>query len=362
MKLLITVFLCLFVATGRGQTIVFEEDFNSVSGEGGNDGMFSGGLQSQDLSIYKNWKLKGIYGGKGCIRFGDSNSKGKAVMPTVQLKGEGELRFRAAGWDTKKEKPLITLRVKGATIEGEREISLTKSSWNTYRVKLTEAEGNVEIAFDAQSPLSKSPNRFFLDDVVVTEIVPTLPFTITDAGYSTFFTDKAYVMPQGVIGNTVTLEGENIVLTPHFREGDRVPPQTPLLLQGKQGTYAAAITQEEVPLFTEKNDLKGTLTERLVTSSSGTKLYVLAKDQVNGIGFYWANGTEGNRLNNKAGKCYLEVPQAVGVQGFRLGNSLIGLGFTPRFEIRDREYDLFGRHAGTSAHGIRIVNGQKVFR
>lgn len=69
-------------------------------------------------------------------------------------------------------------------------------------------------------------------------------FTINSAGVSTFCTDKAFIMPEGVTGcicNKANLEIAHMI--PLYEYGDVVPARTPLVIVGKTGTYTYEITE-----------------------------------------------------------------------------------------------------------------------
>lgn len=201
-------------------------------------------------------------------------------------------------------------------------------------------------------------------------------FTITEASYATYYTDKAFIMPDGVKGGIVTERPQNggLVLTYYYTPGSLVPPLTPIVLKGNAGNYIFPLTST-TEVAPAGNLLRGTLSEGNTASNddaSGTTYYQLSMEE-EGVGFYYgADG--GAAFNIEANKAYLVLTTEQ-----QQSMKQTGLIFTDIEEdvpaaiapIRHAAhpaapslYDLGGRQVqpkhGTLPQGIYIMNGQKV--
>ena len=99
------------------------------------------------------------------MRIGSSNKAGYANTPTINLRGNGTLTFKAGAWNGKKEKTTLQISATNAELDKES-VTLTKGAFTDYTVKITNATGNVTIEFTGKE--SKN-NRFFLDEVKITQ-------------------------------------------------------------------------------------------------------------------------------------------------------------------------------------------------
>lgn len=190
---------------------------------------------------------------------------------------------------------------------------------------------------------------------------------ITDVGYATFTADKNFIIPAGVEGGIVTVEGTTANVNYVYTEGDIVPANTGLLMKGAQGEYKMyATTQEATEVYAE-NLLKGALTNEEITAPAGSLLYIFAKDIDSGLGFYWQNDSgNGQRVQNMAGKAYLQVPTTSAVKGFRLNlGDTTGITAVETTNGNAPIYTLSGVCVNGSLNnlpaGIYIVGGKKVY-
>lgn len=193
-------------------------------------------------------------------------------------------------------------------------------------------------------------------------------FTIGEAGYSTFFTDWTFVMPEGVEGGIVTgAANGNLTVDYRYTSGTVVPANTGLLLKGAANTYYTYDLSTETPDAPEVNYLKGSV-DGGMTEGEGCLFYMLSYDQEGkNLGFYWG-AADGAAFENGAGKAYLALPQAVAsqVRGFILDGSTTGISgvTTEATNAPAAVYSLTGVRMGTTTDnlpaGIYIVNGKKV--
>lgn len=201
-------------------------------------------------------------------------------------------------------------------------------------------------------------------------------FTITEASYATYYTDKAFIMPDGVKGGIVTERPQNggLVLTYYYTPGSLVPPLTPIVLKGNAGNYIFPLTSttEEAPAG---NLLRGTLIKGNTASNddaSGTTYYQLSMEE-EGVGFYYG-ADNGAAFDIGANKAYLvlttEQQQSMKQTGliFTDIEEDVPAAIAPispaAHPAAHSLYDLGGRQVqpkhGTLPQGIYIMNGQKV--
>lgn len=197
-------------------------------------------------------------------------------------------------------------------------------------------------------------------------------FSISSAGYATYFTDKAFTMPEGVTGNIITANNGNNILTieDKYPAGSVVPASTALLLKGAEKEYTCNVvtTTETAPA---NNLLHGTTTDEETNAGEGTyKYYKLSYDDNDAnLGFYWG-AENGAAFTNKAGKAYLALPVTESqsmAKGFSLSDLANGTTTSiQQASIADKAvpiFDINGRRVSTlngAAKGVYIVGGKKV--
>ena len=57
----------------------------------------------------------------------------------------------------------------------------------------------------------------------------TMPLVVGQDGYATFYSADAFVMPEGLVGNTGNVENNRVVLQPKYNADDFVSAKTPIL-------------------------------------------------------------------------------------------------------------------------------------
>ncbi|MDY3802229.1 MAG: hypothetical protein SOZ67_00125, partial [Alloprevotella sp.] len=209
----------------------------------------------------------------------------------------------------------------------------------------------------------------------------------TKEGYGTFYTDNAYVMPNGLCGYAVTEANNNsetLTISPVYPAGSTVPAQTALLVKGEQGSYAAfaPITTEAAAQSPKSasasNLLYGTSTDAITTAPTEEayyfyKLYYLRSvdGKNSNLGFYWGQES-GGPFTNAANKAYMAIKQSEALQivGFALPyQSVTGMNSLttePDARLNDgKTYTLSGTLVTTGSEGklpagIYIRNGRKV--
>ena len=200
-------------------------------------------------------------------------------------------------------------------------------------------------------------------------------FSITDAGFATYYTDKAFVMPENVQGGIVTKankETNQLTISYNYQPGTVVPAKTPIVLKGEKGDYTVNYTtsEETAPAGNmlygaEKVDADG------MTFVEGTnvKYYKLALGNDGKCGFYWG-ATDGAAFEYTANRAFLAIDITDASQAPE-GFSLDGDGGTTDIDgvmngndDSQKIYTVTGVYAGKSLDklpkGIYIVGGKKV--
>lgn len=225
---------------------------------------------------------------------------------------------------------------------------------------------------------SKSNALYIKDITFVWEKVSeptTSSFSITDAGFATYYTDKAFVMPENVQGGIVTKannETNQLTISYNYQPGTVVPAKTPIVLKGEKGDYTVNYTtsEETAPagnmLYGAENvDAEG------MTFVEGTnvKYYKLALGNDGKCGFYWG-ATDGAAFEYTANRAFLAIDITDASQAPE-GFSLDGDGGTTDIDgvmngndDSQKIYTVTGVYAGKSLDklpkGIYIVGGKKV--
>lgn len=198
-------------------------------------------------------------------------------------------------------------------------------------------------------------------------------FTLTPAQYGTYYTEDAFVMPEGVTGYTITSEdGKTLNFNGNYVAGKTVPAKTALLLKAdekpatdKNFTYTIVNSDEVAPT---DNLLHGSVAEAMTNVDGGAKAYYkLASDPVKGLGFYYG-AENGGAFKNGAHKAYLAVKtEALSqMRGFSFDSMTTGINHVVANAEHAKStviYDLNGRRVNSlsaAAKGVYIVNGKKV--
>lgn len=203
-------------------------------------------------------------------------------------------------------------------------------------------------------------------------VASTDNFTLTNAQYGTYYTEDAFVMPEGVTGYTITSEdGKTLKFNGNYVAGKTVPAKTALLLKAdeklaadKKFTYTIVNSDEIAPT---DNLLHGSVAEATTNVEGATAYYKLAKDEVKGLGFYYG-AENGGEFKNGAHKAYLAVKTKAlsQMRGFSFDSMTTGINHVVANAEQAKHtviYDLNGRRVNSlnaAAKGVYIVNGKKV--
>ena len=200
-------------------------------------------------------------------------------------------------------------------------------------------------------------------------VASTDKFTITPTQYGTYYTEDAFVMPEGVTGYTITDKNrESLTLNADYPANEVVPAKTALLLKAtetpatnKEFTYTIVNSDKVAP---EGNLLHGSVEATKTHVEGATAYYKLAQGE-EGLGFYWAN-ENGTAFTNGANKAYLAVKGNLSqMRGFSFESMTTGINNVVANTNNSKNaviYDLNGRRVNSlnAAKGVYIVNGKKV--
>lgn len=209
--------------------------------------------------------------------------------------------------------------------------------------------------------------KVFYTKMIVTTELPTSAGAIniaTEEGFGTFYTDKNYVLPQGLTAFGYTsIDGNNtLTKSVEYVAGDIVPANTAVVVKGAKGSYNYYNTEETATKIIEKNLLKGVTTDTKIEAKSGVKRYILTRADDGILAFYRTN--TGN-INVKANRAYLEVPTAMAVASFSLEGSATGINNVVTTAAKQGIYTISGVRLNATTTkglpaGIYIVDGKKV--
>ena len=216
---------------------------------------------------------------------------------------------------------------------------------------------------------NKNVGNIGLGNIKVTAKTGT--FTITPAQYGTYYTEDAFVMPEGVTGYTITSEdGQTLNFNGNYVAGKTVPAKTALLLKAdekpaanKDFTYTIVNSDAVAPT---DNLLHGSVAEA-TTNVEGAKAYYKLANPTEGLGFYYG-AEDGGAFKNGAHKAYLAVmTKALSqMRGFSFDSMTTGINHVVANAEHAKStviYDLNGRRVNSlnaAAKGVYIVNGKKV--
>ena len=209
-----------------------------------------------------------------------------------------------------------------------------------------------------------------VDDLELSTYSGVGSFKITEAGYGTYYSSKAYTMPKGVKGYTITgNEGTSLVMNEAYAAGAVVPAKTALVVEGAANKYYTLVA-ESTDLTPDKNKLHGS-DEAETTYVDGTdvKYYKLSyNNEGNNLGFYWGS-ENGAAFTNGAHKAYLALDSETLLsqsRGFSLADLAHGVTTGINTTVKSATqsnfiYDLNGRRINSlngAAKGVYIMNGQ----
>lgn len=336
---------------------------------------FSGVTKTSD-AVYAGNSAKN---NSGSIQLRSSNSNSGIVATT----SGGRISQIIITWDNSTANAR-QIDIYGNTNPYTSAAELYETSGNTNQGELigSLAKGETTLTIEGNYPyvgIRSNDGALYIKDITfVWEKVsePTTgSFSITDAGFATYYTDKAFVMPENVQGGIVTKannETSQLTVSYNYQPGTVVPAKTPIVLKGEKGDYTVNYTtsEETAPagnmLYGADNvDADG------MTFVEGTnvKYYKLALGNDGKCGFYWG-AADGAAFEYTANRAFLAIDITDASQAPE-GFSLDGDGGTTGIDgvmngndDSQKIYTVTGIYAGKSLDklpkGIYIVGGKKV--
>lgn len=274
-------------------------------------------------------------------------------------------------------KDIVNKQYLCASNSSKNHLKLTSKETDAFATITFNKDKNVDIKFTSQTErnwirYNETPNQerfscYTNGQSPIQLYRKVSSFSIkTQEGFGTYYTNHAFVMPEGVEGGVVT-DANNGALTIDYRytAGKTVPAKTPLLLKGtqKEYTYAVATSTEAAPT---DNLLQGATADGVFTDDGNHVYYKLAYnnfDTKEGLGFYYG-AANGAPFNVKKGLAYLAVPKAkaAGIKCFSLEGNATGIEQVENDNNVKVAYTLDGRrvNADNLSKGLYIINGKKV--
>lgn len=292
-------------------------------------------------------------------------SKGFLTITINDLKGASEgliLTFKANQTKGQFAASVDNAVIVSADAEGSNKLYVHK-----YIMALN--EGATSLTITLKNDLTSNAR---VDDLELSTYSGVGSFKITEAGYGTYYSSKAYTMPEGVKGYTITgNEGTSLVMNEAYAAGAVVPAKTALVVEGAANKYYTLVA-ESTDLTPDKNKLHGS-DEAETTYVDGTdvKYYKLSyNNEGNNLGFYWGS-ENGAAFTNGAHKAYLALDSETLLsqsRGFSLADLAHGVTTGINTTVKSATqsnfiYDLNGRRINSlngAAKGVYIMNGQKV--
>lgn len=358
-----------------------------------NQQVYSDVITAADLkgeaNSYKDFS--GVTKTSGAVYAGNSANKNGSIQLRSDKSNSGIVATTSGGrisqiiitWDNSTANAR-QIDVYGNTNPYTSAAELYETSGNTNQGELigSLAKGETTLTIEGNYPyvgIRSNDGALYIKDITfVWEKVsePTTgSFSITDAGFATYYTDKAFVMPENVQGGIVTKannETSQLTVSYNYQPGTVVPAKTPIVLKGEKGDYTVNYTtsEETAPagnmLYGADNvDADG------MTFVKGTnvKYYKLALGNDGKCGFYWG-AADGAAFEYTANRAFLAIDITDASQAPE-GFSLDGDGGTTGIDgimngndDSQKIYTVTGVYAGKSLDklpkGIYIVGGKKV--
>lgn len=297
------------------------------------------------------------------------NKKGGSLAITINdLKGANEgLIFTFKANSSNKTNFIVSAdnatKIDSTTVQGASD----KKFIRTYIFALDEAATSLTITLN-----NSSSDNVRVDDLELSTYSGVGNFNITEAGYGTYYSSKAYIMPKGVKGYTITgNEGTSLVMNEAYAADDVVPAKTALVVEGAANKYYTLVA-ESTELTPANNKLHGSdKAEMTYVDGTNVKYYKLSyNNEGNNLGFYWGS-ENGAAFTNGAHKAYLALDSETLLsqsRGFSLADLAHGVTTGINTTVKSATqsnfiYDLNGRRINSlngAAKGVYIMNGQKV--
>lgn len=316
-------------------------------------------------------------GAKTSVKKGDVENYAGGVTPEIMIADKGSLSITIndlKGADnglmftfkTNRDESKFQVSADNATILSNEVIGDSKDT-RKYIMVLNEGTTTLTIKLDNQTGKNAR-----VDDLELSIYSGVGSFKISEAGYGTYYSSKAYTMPKGVKGYTITgNEGTSLVMNEAYAAGDVVPAKTALVVEGAANKYYTLVAKS-TELTPANNKLHGSdKAEMTYVDGTNVKYYKLSyNNEGNNLGFYWGS-ENGAAFTNGAHKAYLALNSETLLsqsRGFSLADLAHGVTTGINTTVKSATqsnfiYDLNGRRINSlngAAKGVYIMNGQKV--
>ena len=358
-----------------------------------NQQVYSDVITAEDLAATTTQYIdfSGVTKTSGAVYAGNSANKNGSIQLRSDKSNSGIVATTSGGrisqiiitWDNSTANAR-QIDVYGNTNPYTSAAELYETSGNTNQGELigSLAKGETTLTIEGNYPyvgIRSNDGALYIKDITfVWEKVsePTTgSFSITDAGFATYYTDKAFVMPENVQGGIVTKankETNQLTISYNYQPGTVVPAKTPIVLKGEKGDYTVNYTtsEETAPagnmLYGAENvDAEG----KTFVEGTNVKYYKLALGNDGKCGFYWG-ATDGAAFEYTANRAFLAIDitdASQAPEGFSLdgdsGTTDID-GVMNGNDDSQKIYTVTGVYAGKSLDklpkGIYIVGGKKV--
>lgn len=352
-----------YTEQGDAPVVIWSEDWSTFS---------------DDEKPTKGTNATYVFGGsKTAVKKGNSENYAGGVTPEIMIASKGSLSITIKDlkgadnglmftFKTNRDESTFQVLVDNATILSNEVIGDSKDT-RKYIMGLNEGATTLTITLDNQTDKNAR-----VDDLELSTYSGVGSFKITEAGYGTYYSSKAYIMPKGVKGYTITgNEGTSLVMNEAYAAGAVVPAKTALVVEGAANKYYTLVAAS-TELTPAKNKLHGS-DEAETTYVDGTdvKYYKLSyNNEGNNLGFYWGS-ENGAAFTNGAHKAYLALDSETLLsqsRGFSLADLAHGVTTGINTTVKSATqsnfiYDLNGRRINSlngAAKGVYIMNGQKV--
>ena len=333
---------------------LLREDFSSITTGNSTDVDHSGSAWNLNSNFSDGTN---VYQAGGAIRIGKSDAAGSITTKQLDLSQNGGrfmLSFDVKGWTTVEGD--ITVTITGQEPKTFTYTSTMSGEFQTIQRVFEGGTANATITF------ATTAKRAFLDNIKVYYFLGMQEIEISSAGWATYYTDSAFVMPVGLSGYTVSYDGEALSLAETYPAGTAVPAETPMLVRGEQGVYpyvSASPSQKVVQTF-----LYGHLHSGTVSAVEGaTYYYKLFKPAEGALGWYWG-AEDGGQFPLGDHKAYLALPIGAGAPScFLIEDSATEVEQLTEWQKtpdwNEPVYNILGQRVSRGYKGIVVQRGVK---
>lgn len=226
---------------------------------GGNDEQWGGDVATA-VVIYQDapeWTFNYCNAGLQCLKVGTSQKQGTATTPSIACEGEVVLSFRVAPWEGDS---IFYFSVQGGKAQGPTYFELKKHQWTTITTTIEDITSSIKITFS-----STNKHRFFLDDVCVRPVDPTVGAIRTVEGSMVDF---------GLVGRYYSAQQRTL----HVEGANLTGNITASLAEGQPELFQLSTTS----LPAEGGELDITLKAGASVGQTGCYLYLRGKDAKTG--------------------------------------------------------------------------------